>query len=60
MVTDTIERFTPDGVELASGNTLDADIVVTATGLRLLALGGVSSRSTASRSRSPSGSPTRA
>ena len=41
MVTDTIERFTPNGVELASGDRLEADIVITATGLRLLALGGV-------------------
>jgi monooxygenase len=41
IVTDRIERFTPTGVLLASGAPLDADIVVTATGLNLLAIGGV-------------------
>ncbi len=41
MVTDTIERFTPGGLRLASGRELEADIVVTATGLNLLAFGGV-------------------
>jgi len=39
VVTDTIERFTPDGIRLASGRVLPADIVVTATGLALNALG---------------------
>ncbi|GAB3453287.1 NAD(P)/FAD-dependent oxidoreductase [Massilia terrae] len=38
--TDTIERFTPGGILLKSGKELDADIVVTATGLRLSVLGG--------------------
>jgi len=42
IVTDTIERFTPDGVALMSGASLDADIVVMATGLDLLPLGGMS------------------
>jgi monooxygenase len=42
MVTDTIARFTPGGVELESGAALDADIIVTATGLNLLAIGGLS------------------
>ena len=42
IVTDTITRFTPTGIELGSGETLDADIVVTATGLNLLAIGGLS------------------
>ena len=37
MVTDTIDTFTETGVRLASGAELDADIVVTATGLSLLA-----------------------
>jgi cation diffusion facilitator CzcD-associated flavoprotein CzcO len=41
IVTDAIERFTVDGVQLASGRTLPADIVVTATGLKLKILGGV-------------------
>jgi cation diffusion facilitator CzcD-associated flavoprotein CzcO len=42
MVTDRIERFTPTGVLLDSGARLDADIIVTATGLNLLAIGGIS------------------
>jgi cation diffusion facilitator CzcD-associated flavoprotein CzcO len=41
VVTDTIEEFTPDGIRLSSGEVLPADIVVTATGLNLLALGGM-------------------
>jgi cation diffusion facilitator CzcD-associated flavoprotein CzcO len=41
VVTDRIAEFTPAGLRLASGAELDADIVVTATGLRLLALGGI-------------------
>lgn len=41
IVTDTIERFTADGLQLASGRALPADIVVTATGLKLKMLGGV-------------------
>ena len=40
MVTDNIERFTPKGIKLQSGKELEADIVVTATGLNLLAFGG--------------------
>ncbi len=39
IVTDTIERFTPGGIRLASGRELPADIVVTATGLKLVPLG---------------------
>lgn len=39
--TDTITRFTEDGLELASGKTLSADIVVTATGLKMKLMGGV-------------------
>ena len=38
VVTDTIVRFTPDGIALASGQTLPTDIVVTATGLELSVL----------------------
>ncbi|MDE3132257.1 MAG: NAD(P)/FAD-dependent oxidoreductase [Acidobacteriota bacterium] len=41
VVTDTIETFTPGGVRLASGEELEADIVVTATGLRLQAFGAI-------------------
>ncbi|HEX6023428.1 MAG TPA: NAD(P)/FAD-dependent oxidoreductase [Solirubrobacter sp.] len=41
MVTDTIERFTPTGLRLESGRELEADIIVTATGLNLLAFGGI-------------------
>jgi monooxygenase len=41
VVTDRIASFTASGISLESGGKLDADIVVTATGLRLLALGGI-------------------
>ncbi len=41
VVTDRIETFTPTGIRLASGAELEADIVVTATGLQLLAFGGI-------------------
>ena len=41
VVTDHIERFTADGIRLTSGRELPADIVVTATGLELLLLGGM-------------------
>jgi cation diffusion facilitator CzcD-associated flavoprotein CzcO len=41
VVTGAIESFTPGGLRLRSGAELDADIVVTATGLRLLAFGGM-------------------
>ncbi|WP_034271953.1 flavin-containing monooxygenase [Actinospica robiniae] len=41
VATDRIERFTADGLQLASGRELQADIVVTATGLNLLPLGGI-------------------
>ncbi|QGN48742.1 NAD(P)-binding protein [Micromonospora sp. WMMC415] len=39
IVTDTIETVTETGVRLASGEQLAADVIVTATGLNLLALG---------------------
>ena len=42
VVTDTIRTFTETGLELESGEHLDADIVITATGLNLLAIGGMS------------------
>ncbi|MBN2624954.1 MAG: NAD(P)/FAD-dependent oxidoreductase [Acidimicrobiales bacterium] len=41
VVTDHIDTFTETGLQLASGATLDADVVVTATGLELLFLGGI-------------------
>ncbi|MEU7589687.1 NAD(P)/FAD-dependent oxidoreductase [Micromonospora sp. NPDC049230] len=41
VVTDTIDTFTAHGVRLTSGAQVPADIVVTATGLNLLALGGL-------------------
>ncbi|WP_244971027.1 flavin-containing monooxygenase [Gordonia jinghuaiqii] len=40
MVTDHIDRFDETGVRLTSGRHLDADIIVTATGLQLLGFGG--------------------
>ena len=40
VVTDTIETFTETGIRLKSGEHLDADIVVTATGLVLQPVGG--------------------
>ena len=41
VVTDRIDHIDADGIVLQSGNRLDADIIVTATGLQLQALGGV-------------------
>ncbi len=41
VVTDHIETFTETGIRLRSGATLDADLVVTATGLKLKFLGGI-------------------
>ena len=41
VVTDRIVRFTERGLLLESGTELEADIVVTATGLQLLPLGGI-------------------
>jgi monooxygenase len=40
VVTDRIASFTETGIELVSGEHLDADIVVTATGLNLQIFGG--------------------
>jgi monooxygenase len=40
VVTDTIERFTANGIQLTSGEHLDADIIVTATGLNIRFFGG--------------------
>jgi monooxygenase len=41
IVTDEIESFTEQGIRLKSGEELAADIIVTATGLRLKVAGGV-------------------
>lgn len=41
VVTDAIDTFTERGVLLASGRELAADVIVTATGLNLLLLGGL-------------------
>jgi monooxygenase len=40
VVTDTIERFTERGILLSSGEELEADIIVTATGLNVRLFGG--------------------
>ncbi|WP_201592393.1 flavin-containing monooxygenase [Psychrobacter fozii] len=40
VVTDQISHFTKTGIMLNSGNHLDADIIVTATGLKIQMLGG--------------------
>jgi monooxygenase len=39
VVTDHIDHFTPTGIKLKSGRELEADIIVTATGLNLVTLG---------------------
>ncbi len=41
VATDTIEKFTETGIQLASGDHLDADIIVTATGFNLSVLGDI-------------------
>ncbi|MFD7842607.1 flavin-containing monooxygenase [Nocardia sp. NPDC059764] len=41
VVTDHIETFVPGGIRLKSGKVIEADVVVTATGLQLLAFGGI-------------------
>ena len=41
VVTDRIETFTETGLKLESGEELEADVVVTATGLNLLMIGGM-------------------
>jgi monooxygenase len=42
VVTDHVDTFTEKGIRLESGDELEADIVITATGLDLLFLGGMS------------------
>jgi len=44
VVTDTIEKFTKTGIKLNSGAELDADIIITATGLNLQLFGGAEIR----------------
>jgi cation diffusion facilitator CzcD-associated flavoprotein CzcO len=44
VVTDEIETFTETGIKLASGGELEADLIVTATGLNLQPLGGAELR----------------
>jgi monooxygenase len=41
VVTDRIKKFTDTGIALESGGALEADMVVTATGLELLPIGGI-------------------
>jgi monooxygenase len=41
VVTDHVDRFLADGIRLASGRVLEADLVVMATGLKVLLGGGV-------------------
>ncbi|MFG2446637.1 flavin-containing monooxygenase [Nocardia fluminea] len=41
VVTDRIDRFTEKGILLRSGQTLEADLIVTATGMNMQMLGGI-------------------
>ena len=41
IATDTIDHFTAQGIQLSSGQELEADIIVTATGLKLNSMGDV-------------------
>ncbi|WP_440711966.1 flavin-containing monooxygenase [Gordonia sp. FQ] len=41
VVTDRVRRFTETGIELESGEHLDADLIVTATGLNMRLFGGI-------------------
>jgi len=41
VVTDHIEEFTATGLRLRSGEELEADVIVTATGLNMVPLGGI-------------------
>lgn len=42
VVTDQIETFTENGIQLKSGKHLDADLIITATGLNIQIMGGLS------------------
>ncbi len=41
VVTDHVEKFTADGIELKSGEHLEADVIVTATGLSMKLMSGM-------------------
>tara|TARA_R110002124_G_scaffold275324_1_gene445643 strand:+ start:404 stop:1900 length:1497 start_codon:yes stop_codon:yes gene_type:complete len=41
IITDQVDHFTERGIQLKSGQGLDADIVITATGLQLQTFGGI-------------------
>lgn len=41
VVTGEIAQFTPDGIEMTSGEKVQAEVIVTATGLRLLPFGAI-------------------
>ncbi|MDP1818564.1 MAG: NAD(P)/FAD-dependent oxidoreductase [Acidimicrobiales bacterium] len=41
IVTDHVDTFTEKGIKLQSGQELEADVVVTATGIELLFIGGI-------------------
>ena len=41
VVTDTIDEFTSKGIKLNSGEELEADIIITATGLNMRLLNGI-------------------
>ncbi|MEH6584304.1 MAG: NAD(P)/FAD-dependent oxidoreductase [Halioglobus sp.] len=41
VVTDTIDRFTPEGILTESGELLEADIIITATGFNLSVMGDI-------------------
>jgi cation diffusion facilitator CzcD-associated flavoprotein CzcO len=41
IVTDTVDTFTETGLRLTSGAALDADVIITATGLNMLVFGGI-------------------
>jgi monooxygenase len=44
IMTDEIDTFTRSGIRLKSGHMLDADLIVTATGLNVIPLGGIELR----------------
>ncbi len=44
VVTDEVVRFVPEGIVVSSGEVIETDVIVTATGLKLLACGGVEPR----------------
>jgi monooxygenase len=53
VVTDHIDTFTDTGIRLRSGDVIEADVVVTATGLVLEALGGLEVRVDGARMEAP-------